>query len=767
MIRTLATLGAVLATAGAASAEGGAIRSGEHAGFSRIVMEIDPTTEWSLELAPGSATIFFPQKAIDFGTRDVFERIPRTRITAVESRVEPAGTTVSVAIDCDCRVSTAFVNARHLALDISDRDTPPAPAATLVDPAPDPEPEAGAETAEARDSRERAAVSSAEEILLRQIERAAGQGLIELAPASPAGDGPMRALANAPPPPPRPGIPPRPAMPVALDRTGLPQVAGLRELLEQDQIRATTVFDRDRPAISTRSVEAPLPVECRPDGDFAVAGWADGRPAHRQIADLAGRLLGEFDTPDPVVLEAMARIQVRFGLGAEAEQLLGAIEVPLAARPLLVDLARAVEGRPPLPGGPLSVGAACPGAHGLWLAVAGTGPAYRDAAHFAGIGAALAELPPDLRALVGPGLIGRLIDEGHPDAARRIYDTTVRPDPHRSAALILAEARLVAAEGSPGAAIRELGDLVESNAANASEALRHLARLAIDTGTAIPERLVMDLAAEARLLRATPQGPVLRALLAEALAARGDLAGAVRELRTGMADTPSDPRFGPLAVTILGAADPATAGAAAYAEAILANRSLLPETPEADDARRAIARHLLHLGLAADARALVSPAVLRGEAQDRLVEAEAALALGDGAGARAALETLEGEVAAALRARAFVREGAFDAAVSELAGAGLESEADALAWPSGDWQRAADASVETDPARAAMARFMEVRADPSRAPAPAPDPATLTPAAAFVEPVPRLDPPSLAAARRLLATGREVEDFVAELLRTP
>jgi hypothetical protein len=140
--------------------------------------------------------------------------------------------------------------------------------------------------------------------------------------------------------------------------------------------------------------------------------------------------------------------------------------------------------------------------------------------------------------------------------------------------------------------------------------------------------------------------------------------------------------------------------------------------------------------------------------------------MGETETARAVLAGLQGPEAAALRARGFARDGDFDAAVGTLVEAGLDPEAGAYAWPSGDWTRARAAAGD-DAGRLALARYMEARADPAGAPAP--DPATVAPTGpeALAEPLPPLGPPSLETARRLLASGREVEEFVAGLLRAP
>ena len=127
MIRAaLLGLAAAGVAAPAAAAEGGAIRAGEHDGFTRIVLTVEPTTEWSLETLDGRATLRFPGKQLAFGTEGVYDKIPRTRVKAVSVTPDPAGTVVTVDLGCDCRVSTSFVGAQYLALDVADRGAAPA-----------------------------------------------------------------------------------------------------------------------------------------------------------------------------------------------------------------------------------------------------------------------------------------------------------------------------------------------------------------------------------------------------------------------------------------------------------------------------------------------------------------------------------------------------------------------------------------------------------------------------------------------------------------
>jgi hypothetical protein len=65
---------ALLPQAGAA--EEVPVRSGEHPGFSRLVLEFDERPPWSLQVEGGRATLMLGPGERTFRTQDVFMRIP-------------------------------------------------------------------------------------------------------------------------------------------------------------------------------------------------------------------------------------------------------------------------------------------------------------------------------------------------------------------------------------------------------------------------------------------------------------------------------------------------------------------------------------------------------------------------------------------------------------------------------------------------------------------------------------------------------------------
>ena len=223
----------------------------------------------------------------------------------------------------------------------------------------------------------------------------------------------------------------------AADRDArLEQPEASRRSTEQDQVAATTVFDRDsRRRGRSGGGGGAAPDVCLPDDRFDIGGLVERPAARRRNCRCCAASSSASSTPPTPRPARLARLYIRFGFGAEAEALLAGFDggPEPEDRALLVDMARAVEGRPATPDGPLAVGGApAPGQHGLWQALGGVAPVWRDAASFVSVQAAFQALPPDLRPLVGPGLAARLIDAGHPAEARVIFDTTARPGGSRT-----------------------------------------------------------------------------------------------------------------------------------------------------------------------------------------------------------------------------------------------------------------------------------------------------------------------------------------------
>ncbi len=811
-----AGLALLVGAAPAGAVEGGNIRGGEHEGFSRIVMEIDPATEWSLETIDGRATIFFPGKSITYTTGNTFDMLPRDRIADVRTGIVEAGTVISVDLGCDdCRVSTSFVGARYLALDVSDADrksafdlpdldaeeedapvetaevsgtpdvppglplAPEQPVIPLVDLTPpnaEPIPledrpavvADAPETDEERDERETQVVSSAEQTLIEQIERAARQGLITLEEAD---DGISdTSLEQARPqfadttPPPRPVAPEAslpPTVPMALQKPGSRPNDILSTMLDSGQIQATTVFERESALHAQRLREEASPATCIPDFRLDIAYWSDGSPLFDQVPVMMNEILGEFDEPDPVVVTELAQLYIHFGFGAEAINVLESFDSQARDRALLIEMAKLVDGKRVSPYGPLGRKEPCPGRHGMWLALGGVAPTYHSESHFESVENAFGDLPSSLRLMLGPKLIENLLIAGQPDPARRIYDIIVRSGSEESQEVKIAKAMLDADDGHARDAVQALSSMYESNAGDPVEVLGNMVDIALEANYPVPDRTITDMRGAALEHRGTEREVAIRALLAQALAARNELIPAVTELTEANADLRNPPEIEEAAAHIFANADPEKVGPANFAKVALGLDDLLSRRPENDAARINVARHLLDMSLPNAAVDVLDPAMGRND-EARILMARAHLNQGNYGSARKTIEGDESQQAAEVRARSWAMEGQFDRATEILEDADLSAEAASLAWQAGDWVTVTE--TETDEQRSTMAKYMAASDGLVEQPPLTEDPSELSPPQAFLEPLPQLDSPSIDATRRLLATGNQLDDFVAEIL---
>ena len=423
-------------------AEGGAIRGGEHAGFSRIVLTIEPTTEWSLETAPGRATIFFPGKRLAFGTeRHLREAAAQT----ASARCGPSAGDARHHASRSRSAATA-ASAPPSSAPATSRSTWPTATSCPRRRRPSqrgrPRRRGRPRTRRPRQRARPRPSPRPRQILIRadRARREPGPDRA-VAPARPhagAGRGAGRRPSRSRGSPLRPRRPRRrrrrrrrPRLPLRARARPRPAHGSLAALLDHEQIEATTVFDRDSRRADRAAAASPVPpAECLPDDALDVGAWSNGLPLHR-----AG---GRAAPPQPRRRVRRARTRRRCATSPGSTSASASaprrracspsFDAAARGRALLVDLARAVEGRPGGAGRaardrrPPAPGATASGSRSAASPRSSTTPA-----HFATVQAAFAELPTDLRALLGPALIGRLLDAGHAGEARLIYDTTVRP----------------------------------------------------------------------------------------------------------------------------------------------------------------------------------------------------------------------------------------------------------------------------------------------------------------------------------------------------
>lgn len=715
------------------------IRSGEHAGFTRLVLQPETSHDWQLGRTATGYELRLKGIDLNFAAEDIFRKIPRLRISAVTPLPRPGA--LALVSNCVCFAQAAQLPDGAIVIDIADgapsADSPyerpleelaetkrpqslPHPgqtrrtapvesdSATLsfrptvndaaslpiywrdvmkTDEKPaasDPEPDRAAQSKSQVPEANLPLlpvpsvpvengppplplpspdVLAAESELLRQLSRAASQGMVTLAE-------------------------PDNSIPAPPHSTGAPD-----DLIQPEvdiAFHAETSMDRDASANPMARHLTAQGNDCLSDDTLALSRWGTDEPAALQLTRARDHLTGEFDVPDPQAVRALARLYLHLGMGAEARQTLRAFDDESDEAALLTSLAGIIDDHEPAQGDPLVTMQDCDTAAALWAFLARPIDATAPV-NAAAVLRAFSGLPAALRTALGQRLSDRFIRAGNPDAARDIRNAMARSvgtADNRNLGMV--DASLAMDAKDTAQALKKLDQLAQGNDDLAVEAAMTALRSRLDRDESIDAKQAEAIAALAFEHGEGALGPRLAALEIEARAAAADYGGAARRLEERQAEYP-DADLRPLARKVLARLvaqgddaaflhlyfhQPATFGAA-LTDPAAGSEAILP-----------IAVRLAHLGFSSEARALLSgPAGQTGKGKTIL--ARVALAEFAPDQALGLLEGLSEPDAAALRAEAFLMQKNYGAAATEIAHVGTPKELARTLWQSGNWPEAA------------------------------------------------------------------------------
>ncbi len=693
--RALSIALATVLPLGAAQAETIVARSGEHDGFSRLVMRLPTGADWSLTQNGRSAILNISGTDTVFDTTQVFNLIPRDRIQNL-TQAAP-GRPLQIGLGCDCDVQSHVMSNGYLVVDVrgessglrkyvpeqgilplafedtsSSREAMPlddrdiaqsqfatnlasalaaserpekvvvAPSSVAAKPVPlEPEPVIElqitptppvSQLLDMEEAARAAAVGETERRLLQQIGRATNQGLLDLVVTEVNGG-----IGN-----------------VSLDPLGTRD----RPLNPLDHVSVTSSIDRETGLFATRSDTEKKDQLCIADKYLAIHRWGSEEPFSQQVGAYRSKMVQEFDKFDEDAVLDLAKTYLFFGFGAEAQLMLDLLPKQPKNAEILIAMADLLDGREVSINSPFAGQQVCEGYAAFWAALAER--EIKNNADNDAIQQAYAKMPVHLRVHLGPRistLFSRLGEKHMAEAALRSVDRTGVdhvPD------LNLAEAALAELEGDLETVADELTEEVAARSENTPQALIDLIDLHYKERLAllpdIPE-LVASYEVEnretelgsglrqAQVLALSLEGRFEEAFLELAELARIDgpvaRSEATESLFTLLTERANDVTFLKYGMTF---SDDAT-----MAEA----------TPVAD----IMAERFLELGFAKPAQSLLNKLSLEQKTDERkLMMAEAALGMDTPQQALAELAELSGSDANRLRAQAFWNSGDYERA---------------------------------------------------------------------------------------------------------
>lgn len=671
MIRLTALLVSIMLASVAAAAETIALRSGEHAGFSRLVLPLPTGANWTLKQNERQVELALTLPGIVFDTAQVFQRIPRTRLIEV-AQIGP-GSTLALNLGCDCTVTGFTQGGAYLVIDITDPKPeallPPAmtragnltayrfrfstgsPTEAAKSPVP-----GNSDTEDTvhdvvdemlrpggtPDPTRLSLINASERRLIEQLDRAADQGLLDPRVSFSPRLGPAPAIGQA-------------QHPRAIDEDRTATVEGqLRAGLHVGNVSVTTAVDRDRAKPDPQGTHADPDGVCAASALVDLASWGDGRPFAVQIGEMRSDLFSEFDRAEPDRILGLARMYLYHGFGAEARRVLSLTSEPTPGHAAARALANLVDGHLAVEDNPFVGAQGCDGDVALWAVL--SDPVIEGINRTA-VQRAFARLPVHLRAHLGPLLAEQFAAMGDRQTAGALLRAVARTGVVDNPAADLAEASVAGLENDMSAATGKLEQVAESGSDQAPTALIRLIESHWRERSAIAPDLP-DLAASYALeFRQARIGPDLRRahVLSLALTDRFDEAMTAAETLAGV-DGPMARADAKLSVLDL---------ITERANDMVFLRHALPvaEHPLADlpvETGDAIARRLLDLGFARAAMpVLETDAKGATTANRRLMRSEAALDLGLPHRALVEILGLDTASAARLRATALSRIGDF------------------------------------------------------------------------------------------------------------
>lgn len=661
------------------------VTTGEHADFTRLVLQSARPIDWQLDTGTADSTVrtlrvMQPEASIDISR--AFRRIPRSRLGDLVRT--PEG--LELRLNCDCPIEAWTERPGLVVFDISTPRAAEAPSARAASPSALLDtpvlPRSGMPQPFTDDNLARVAGRTLAREWITEQEHPGITG-----PAS------------------RQGPPPSPISETerqAIMQQLTTQVAGAltQGILDPSHERSAAaemirLGDGDTPSAIPPNLRI-MSVLDRPDDDSAnlpddspnacaAAAALDFVTAtapesfNAALAEGMSRWIGEFDQPGQAGTEDLVILYLQHGFGAEARALIENAVQPIAGRDLLLGFADTQEGRHSNSRLRLAEQHRCGGPAAMLAALAGA-PLPQIRAQAGEIASTYTQAPGILRTGLGASLIRIMVDADAIDAARVIADTLRRTPHARSEDLLMADVLLERARGeslSAGARLsHEAGDDAES-------LLLHL-QIALETGAMVPESVLLNAEAIAGMHRATRLGTDILAAAIRNRVAAGSVTGAVT-LLDRLASWQGHSSQGRALVTEL--SDLVWLGLARQAsdadllDAIL-NRTDWRDPSHSVLTRTALAERLLGFGLTEAARMLLDPP--RAETERHLLarlhlESERPdLAL-------SVLTDDQSEAAANLRARALQARGDGRASSEILAGMGAYEAAAQHAVLAQDW----------------------------------------------------------------------------------
>ncbi len=673
------------------------MKSGEHADFSRLVLEFESPAAWQLGRIEGGYALRLTAPVPEFDLSGVFDFMPKTR---VEDVVETAQG-LQFVVRCECHADAFDYRPGILVIDIKDG---PAPASARFE-------ERFAEDLAGGTARGAAddptPVPAPRPPQFRATAPAVGRADVARSRAPDFGLGLSLGSGGA-----SSALPISPVSLPSPDQSVARQalVEGFARAMSQGLLTPTATGGEVLPDGTTTSEqpvgftlrlgtdlpgnpEVPVSAEkCDPANAYDLARLSENETPGSMIS-LANTFLAEAPPGEETQSSvSAARLYLRLGFGAEAQAALRVYGAESEEAEILAEIAGIIDAPGEASAPILELRASCPNAAALWALLSGA--ADLEDLDIQAAEAAFSALPGDLRRHLGPAVSQAFRARGADDAATLSRKAVTRLPTPVPPALRLEEEVVIAEETSEG----ETPPVASTNAEDPTDPLlateRMTLRLAADLRrqSQVPTSVLDEASALLHETRGAPQSDALLQVMAGVLGAANRPREGIAMLEAIAGSTYAESYdLGAAQGTLLEALADLTSDGAFLSYVIPRGPEGFPSALTFKQAEH-LSTRLSDLGFSTEAARFVAdfgdePSGL-GDATRNLFLASAAIEAGRPDEALARLATDDSPAAMALRAQALRDVAAYDAAAQLFARSGNVQAAAEAAWMAGDYPQA-------------------------------------------------------------------------------
>lgn len=702
------------------------IRSGAHADFSRLVLDVTPGTDWRVEQIPNGTRLTVDEHLAGFDTSAVFDRIDRSFISSVSADTS----SINIQFSCACKATVYNAGSGMIVVDVSADETvqPPDERATsalsfvgqrplrfddgqivtearsepiqdnILAPSASPQRIAGTDDnlnvllqVEAVEAVDAERLRELRTQIAEQVSSAATRGIL-----TPSGtDADLPVLLS------KPQIN---TSVFELSPKPDPQITGDRSANNNIRITSSSDVPDDMRRRLSSSISDGL--HCLDPQSASIQDWGKEDAVSQQISELRGRLYGEFDELDHEVALQLARTYLYFGFGAEARQTIMLHRDIQAQHPGLVAMADVLEFGHSPDSQYLSRFLECDSDIALWAILSSE---TIEPSRSVNINAALrgvSALPMHLRNILAPELSKRLLSYGDADAASAALRSLERATANLAPNANLAKAGLELAQQDTTEAQARLAQVVTSNTEQSAKALIKFVDSHLAEDAEIDEDIATLVEAYALEMRDDPIEAELRRTHVLALGKSGQFSeafDALARMRARSAEKTADPIRSAVLDLLIRQADDVEFLEHAFTQIGISPETLLPEV------RLELGQRLTDLGFPEQAELVLQSGDNEPDSPSiALLSARISLELDRPLQALAHLFGQESEEAALLRATAEAKTGDFSSAHSIFSQLGSTIQARNSAWLSQDWSMRVE---ETTPVFGAMVSVAQTTLD--------------------------------------------------------